>query len=585
MKNGFTLIESMIALSISATIAGITINEISESNKVNHGQKIITDIDDILNAVNHRIAIDGYNPNLWTKHTWLNRDDIRENLINQELNTLDSICPNGKWNPHGTANDNIIFLNCNLYKNKSKTDINLSAEITTDSFNFIDGFNIYFSFNDKKEFESYFQGLKKGINELSKTKQKEISGSHFYSFIDANNRNNMISTNQCISNPLNCELKASYSRIGGGEYIRADGSNSIFEKSLTFIETKSDDSPLKCLRWKNDIDSNRYNTGIWKVEASDCGVGIYKTKNNKNEVALIADTGTFKNVVLDKSCNRYFWNGSDVLDVATTDPTPCGITLDGSHTYQIVDNTESTKGLFKYLQSSEIGAREVLTKDLIAEEITVDVIKSLNELSFESVSNFKEAVNFNNDAIFDKELKIKSSGSFINKGSTELESVTINKTLNVEEGVTINGRTNINNYLTVDYLDVKNNASIDGSLKANIVIANRGNFDNVDNEFESIKEELKNLRSELNNSKPIPTPIVSKWRKIKSYKYERQGCKYSRPKCPSASKIKISSGDSCGSVGLTTNVYTNYSSHQWRSGGETCRSCRVNVTELLCTNS
>lgn len=584
MKNGFTLIESMIALSITASIAGVTINEVSDHNKDIYGKKIALDINNILNAVNNRIAIDGYDPDLWINTSWADRHIIRNELIKKELNTINSICPNGKWNPIGTSNDDITLLNCDLYKNESNIDINLSAEITTDTLDFINGFNIYFSFNNENDFKSYYQGLKRGIREISMSNQKEISGTHTYYFVESSNRNNIISTNQCISNPLNCEFKASYSRIGGGEYIRADGSNSIIGENLTFIETKSSDAPLKCLRWKNNIDRDRYNTGIWKVEEDDCGVGIYKTKNNKNEIALIADTGTFKNILLDKSCNRYSWNGSDVLTVSTANPTPCGTTSDGSYIYQVVDNTEATQGLFKHLRASEIGAKEILTKDLIAENITVDVIKSLNELNFESVANFKKLVNFDENVVFDKELKIESTGKFINKGYTDLEHVTINKNLNVAGAVSINGKTDINNILSAHHLDIKYDANIEGKIDANSVTANIGKFNNIDNDMNSMKREIQRLRSELNKVKPIPAPITSVWKKIRVYKKSDTGCKYSRPSCSVSNTSSVSSGKACGSIGLRTNVTSNYTSRQWRSGGETCRSCSVTVTEMLCTN-
>jgi prepilin-type N-terminal cleavage/methylation domain-containing protein len=600
MKHGLTLIESMIALSVTGAVAGVAINEISEGNKESYGKKIVVDIEEILSAVNHRIAIDGYDPDLWSDTSWSSRDEIRNKLISEELNTIDSICPDGKWNPMDTANDNVIFLNCNLYKYPSKIGVSMSAEMSVDPTGFIDAFNIYFSFENDNDFQSYFKGLKKGISEINLSKSKEISGSHIYSFVDKTNRNTMLTTVECISNPSNCELKASYSRVGGGEYIRADGSNSMIGSNLTFIETKSSSAPLKCLRWSNEIDSNRYNTGVWKIAETECGVGIYKSSDNKDEIALVADTGTFKNILLDKSCNRYNWSSGDVLEISSSDPSPCGMSLDGGEIYQVVDNTESTRALIKYLKTSEIGAKEILTKDLIAEEITVDVITSLNELNFESIAhfkkevNFEDEVNFKDNTVFDKELLIEETGKLINKGETELANVLIGESLEVtgetliKDNLSVIGSVSLTNNLSVGEntttksLNVKDNAVVSGNITSSSMTANVGSFNNIDKEIKDIKAEIAFIANEVKNTAPATPKSV--WKKVRTYTIKDEGCKYSRPNCSVSNTSSVSTNQSCGSIGLRTNVTSGYKTRQWRSSGETCRSCQVTVTEMLCTN-
>ena len=84
LKKGLTLIEAMIALGISAAVTTGGLSYYSEQNKSNRFEELASNVTKIMSAVDQRVYIDNYDPNLWpnvlaytpTRQTqeFLNRD-------------------------------------------------------------------------------------------------------------------------------------------------------------------------------------------------------------------------------------------------------------------------------------------------------------------------------------------------------------------------------------------------------------------------------------------------------------------------------------------------------------------------------
>lgn len=430
IKKGFTLFESLLVVTLLGSVSiGVIMNQIDNNKQINK-IRFLEEASSIIKAVDNRIAIDGYDPDLWGKLSWNNEEDIVNNLINGELTSRNiSNCTGGTWNPSMNSESDTKLIECGLWKERKKTGEKMSAQIRVDSSGFIQGFDLYIDFIDVNKFKENFQNIKYALNRLNTGKSQELSGIHMNHLVSQTTRNN-IETYQCVSDPTNCGIKLSLERSGGNEYLRADGGNSMIGDHLSFIESKGE-SPLKCIRWSNTI---RDGSGVWSmVDAEDCGIGIYEKTGQPVMVETVTDTGTFKNILLDQNCHYYRWNGSNVVNTGTTKP--CGMSNDGSEIYQVIPNIS-----VETLNAETIYGSGVYTKSLIADTISGDTLEALDELKTDLIGSYtengvievssnmslKEALNI------EKELYVAGDSSF----SGELK---LNKVNNEDMGCTTNG--------------------------------------------------------------------------------------------------------------------------------------------------
>ncbi|EPF5720257.1 hypothetical protein ACSTAT_001534 [Vibrio cholerae] len=363
-KNGFTLFEALLSVMVLGSIStGIILKEVENRNQ-NERLRFIDEAMSIVKAVDHRIAIDGYDPDLWTKLKWDNEEEIVNSLIKEDLTSqYHDKCSGGNWKPAISAENNTKLISCNLWGSRRNFGETIKAELREDSFGFIQGFDLLISFDDEANFKKYFRDIKYSLNQISVNPSQELSGIYINSLVSTSSGVD-IDSYECINNPLDCSIKLSLERSGGNEYIRADGGNSMIGAHLTFIESKGQ-SPLKCLRWSN---TQRDGSGVWsKVDDEDCGIGIYEQTGQPVMVDVVADTGTFKNVVLDKLCKVYQWNGSEVADAGIS--TPCGMTNNGTEIYQITNRVIANE-----LESVNIKGSNINAKNLKVNIANIDQI-------------------------------------------------------------------------------------------------------------------------------------------------------------------------------------------------------------------
>ncbi|EPO3102694.1 shufflon system plasmid conjugative transfer pilus tip adhesin PilV [Vibrio cholerae] len=376
-KNGFTLFEALLSVMVLGTVStGIILKEVENRNQ-NERLRFIDEAMSIVKAVDHRIAIDGYDPDLWTKLKWDNEEDIVNSLIKEDLTSqYHDKCEGGKWNPAISAENQTKLISCNLWGSRRNFGETIKAELREDSLGFIQGFDLLISFDDEANFKKYFRDIKYSLNQISVNPSQELSGIYINSLVSTSSGVD-IDSYECINNPLDCSIKLSLERSGGNEYIRADGGNSMIGEHLTFIESKGQ-SPLKCLRWSN---TQRDGSGIWsKIDDEDCGIGIYKETNQPVMVDVVADTGTFKNVLLDQNCIYYQWNGSEVVNSGTTKP--CGISNDGSEVFQVVPNSYNEN-----IHTDKLYSNTIHTKSLITETLSSNVLEALDRLKTDLIES------------------------------------------------------------------------------------------------------------------------------------------------------------------------------------------------------
>lgn len=115
MKNkGFTLIEALIVTTMAGAGAVAAISYQGEEAKKTKASSFIQEISSIINGVDGRIAIDGYNEALWTKKSWLNESEIVHDLIKKQLIAVDSNCTGGTWLPQMQSEKKTSLIKCGL---------------------------------------------------------------------------------------------------------------------------------------------------------------------------------------------------------------------------------------------------------------------------------------------------------------------------------------------------------------------------------------------------------------------------------------------------------------------------------------
>ncbi|MBE8577859.1 tail fiber protein [Vibrio sp. OPT18] len=415
-NGGFTLIETLLAISaIGVVSAGLVVKQ-AEKNKEIKTQNFFREAYEIVRAVDHRIAIDGYDPVLWTKTNWNNEKEIVEDLIAKQL-TSESLtnCKDGEWNPVSNSNSETRLISCKLWNDRKNNGEVLSAELVSDSAGFIQSFNLYLSYSDPKILSEKFLEISKAIDNVSFTINQEISGSHYIDYVSTSSKND-ITIKECIKNFDDCSIRFSVDRNGGNEYVKADGSNSMIGEHLTFIDTKGQ-APMKCVRWSNTA---RDGSGAWTIDTDEeCGIGIYKDDPHPVMVDVVADSGTFKNVLLDQECKVYAWNGSNVVDTGNT--SPCGVLNDGSEIVQVVDNIRSKTSEIGTLYAGIAHINNIFINNVVAETIESKFAYIEDKLKADVIESYNQSkISINSDLNVNKDFTISRNDS---KGNPNLFTV------------------------------------------------------------------------------------------------------------------------------------------------------------------
>lgn len=364
-RKGFTLIESMIALTIGAAVSLGTIKSLAKVTNSNDNQKIAKEINDIIYAFDQRIAIDGYDIVNWNETSW-NNNTFYSNFLKKQLSPSTSTQCKGEWTPI-TATVNRSLIPCNLWK-KSPKGFKLEATIDQDSLGFIENFDMKLKFKNEEDFIEHFPDASQIVLHSKTNKKTTKAGSQTYSFINGSD-GSQISRMECIDLKNGCEILASWNSDGGMDYIRIDGKNSLLNSHLTFIEAKGE-APLKCLKWKN---TEKDGTGVWTQKEEDCGVGIYEDSTIPVVAEIISEAGidniTSRNVLLDKECSVFGWDTVTKSVIDTGAKSPCGMLNDSTEIIQILDRTSARDADIENIQSKAMNTSTLVSGFVSSERI------------------------------------------------------------------------------------------------------------------------------------------------------------------------------------------------------------------------
>ncbi|MCK8072426.1 type II secretion system protein [Vibrio sp. 1CM23M] len=478
-KIGFTLIETLAAVAVGGSLAAAGIQSKIESDKDEFAKTKGIELAKVLSAIDNRIATDGYEISLWNKKTW-NKATFN-NLLEKQLNATDKRCGVTDWSPTNATDANLQSLDCKSMWTKTPFDMNLSARISADSSNInIDNFDLLMSFKDAEHFKNEFKNVAKMVRSARSTNLTGSAFEHNIGFVNSATKMPLTRT-ECISLAENCSVLANANRAGGSEYVRADGSRSMVDSHLSFVDAKGN-SPLKCVRWRKE-------SGVWGMITpngsstdENCGIGIYKKANQPLIAEVLAENGTFENIMLDKECDMLGFDSATKLVTTTATRTPCGLRTESQsgvvEAIQVIDNTMSNRALIKNLYSNNTQ------------------ISTLNVSSSAAIENLKVDGSF--EVLVDAIMK-----------DIDVQNANVNGTLKVF-GTTTLGTTTVNdlNVLTTSNFkgDAKfKNMEVKGFMKADVisarkVVATSGSFNNYNSKISSLQNKIKTLEAKISTA-------------------------------------------------------------------------------------
>ncbi len=447
-KKGLTLIETMIGLTISGMASLTFIGYVENRTKTDTNFLIVNDIEEVIDAFDQRIDIDGYNINLWQKTEWKDTKEVVDDLLQKEFHSKDAKNCSGEWEPQ-TDDENLNLIDCNLWQNKIPLNLEFSAELKKDENDFITQANLYIKPPIDGNVEKDYSTFKDILVYLKAKNNNSKNGYIFYDFY-SEPKNEYFSKIECLNNFNDCVIKATYNRLGDSDSLHTDGSNALVNTHINFVEDISS-APLQCVRWIKDSDDN------WTLadDNKECGIGMYNDTSHPVLVEVAAQNSTFENIVLNEQCTQYTWNnttkdlnGNGVL-------TPCGMSHDGSETYQVIQNTHSTNIFSEYNFIEEIDGDTLTVDDLYANDISTDFLTIKNDLEVQAkskiydltsngISHFKGDITIENaltiltNIQFHSEVDVKQTmlveGDFntddINTKRTDIEFLDSNTSLN-----------------------------------------------------------------------------------------------------------------------------------------------------------
>lgn len=318
VKNGFSLFETLMVLTVMISMLTTLVFWYSKYEKSRISKEFGNDIALIINGIDRRIFIDGYNYDLWNEKEWNGKEDFVENFLKKELIAKLNECGKGDgWVPQIEKESKVRLINCNMWTNKTPFNMNVNAKVFDDGTGFLNEFHTIYYLENNEEFEENFLYLRKILIEAKRTNFSNITGTYNYSFAKVNNPTEELTTLKCLEEKSNCGIKASFNRNGGYEYLRVDGTNSMIDSHVTF-KMKKNDERLLCSKWRQDEVTKN-----WIFEEVNCGIGVQSKDGSKKGVEAMIDYSTQEMVLLDRQCNVYKKDIDNLL-IATGELIPCG---------------------------------------------------------------------------------------------------------------------------------------------------------------------------------------------------------------------------------------------------------------------
>lgn len=395
--DGLSLLETLLSLTILLSIITGIFYWLIEGQKNQFAVQYGKELSSIVEGVDKRLSIDGLdiihfkNGTVWTTST------IQE-LLTKELISRTANCGKGSgWVPQLETEKNAKLIDCGLW-DKIPYNFKPQAAIGTDADGFVNSFRMMLKLDNDKSFKEVFPYLNKMLMSARYNKKGGITGSSNFYFADVSAPDSKITSTKCYTLGSACVIIAEYYRSGGAEFLRVDGKNSMVGSAVTFKETRT--SPVKkCLKWvKLDVADAK-----WESRAIDCGVGIHKETGYPITVDVAVDYSTQKEILLDKLCIVYKYDGAQIID--SGEKAPCGIVkIDGTNTiYQLSNGIISNSGTIRNIYATDIVSEQVNTNFLnVKKDLDVAGLATMTDV------NVKNTLEVGGKAHMSKDLTVES---------------------------------------------------------------------------------------------------------------------------------------------------------------------------------
>lgn len=444
-NSGLTLFETMLVMSIAIGVMVSGAYMLSVYQKKKFASTVATDVVQVIAAIDKRMSLDGYKADKWGDLNYNGTADVRD-FFNEKLISKEASCgkSNG-WEPitdkiEGTIEaakmEKVSLVPCNLWSEKTPWGTELSIDFTTENNN-VNTINLYMKFKNDEEFQKNIPFVRNALTEMKAKDNQQISGVHYYTFVDESDKSSPISPLKCVDLKSKCLLKATFSsEDSGNEFLQVNGKNSMVNSAISF-KPEASQQAVNCLRWKYDTSGNYVSSQV------KCGLGIYDTSDTEpnKRVDLVIDTVTTKGFYLNKNCNKYSYNFSS-QSLQLDGNSPCGIYEQDGSVIQVVENI-NTENLY----ASQIQAKDLFISNLdVKEALTIlDTVTAKGNVKVDGKTTINQGLTVDKNALFNKNLEI---GETLNvKGDTTLEAVAAE---NIFSATNITSKTFKGNFLDLN---------------------------------------------------------------------------------------------------------------------------------------
>jgi len=464
-KKGFTLFETMAAITIGSVTAMGVMKLSSDHFKEQEVNKISEEIAIILEGIDLRLANDGFKLDLWPvinpKYEFSNREQVFEFLSRSIIATNAPNCgATDGWIPvkddptEEGYKDKYQFMACGQWEENIGFGLNASAKLINNG-NFVSGYEMDIFFEEDSDFEESFLEFKKIYQKSRAKTEASKTGSFDYNLVNRKT-GDRISSIECLNmkNKSDCGIRAIYlGNDNSQDYLAVNGNNNMIGSKVKFQENLTSTAINRCHRY-------HLNSGVWeKVEDVFCGIGIGLSNPNNpdstplNYVELNVESISTNKLFLDKECNFEDDTGA-IIEM------PCGVYNEPSSS---IPNTTTAIAVYDEVKAdlAMIGVTNTGIANISEANIS-------NELNVNGKSNFDGNVTVNGISEFNNVVNINGEETDVNlivNTSASLKDVDILGALNVdgmaifEKDVDIKGDLVVNNKLETNQLTITNKIS------------------------------------------------------------------------------------------------------------------------------
>ena len=468
-QNGFTMIELVIGIIISAILMSVFLSFLSDYRFNTEVNRAATQFNNVINAVQRRNAHDGFMYNWWDENGGSAAStDLFKSWDNTEFSDLTSeyliahehpgcgIAGTG-WNPVNTDGtldggdvtkmEKVALIPCSLFSGQLPFRIKLSAAIDGDITGAVNKFGLYLdmdasNFRDRNIEGNNILNYMKLFKSLDSRFEDKLNGVRDVSFgtsgadLDDLEDDVRYTATECEDELIaggKCDIIVYLDFAGStnARDLRTSGENYMLA-TLSFGESIAA-GRQQCLKWSED------GTGLWTSELTDCGI---EGGADNSEVTLVVKNAHAENITITDSADlthlcRVFEMADETNDLtnlvqssAPDDVTPCGFTQDGGIIQMAADNAQIGRAYAESVVSDKIYASETSLYSTTSGATVMVVYDSTHTNVAFSIDNTGNTAMvgdlavggdgyFSNDVVIDNNILVDGGGIVsLNDGST-----------------------------------------------------------------------------------------------------------------------------------------------------------------------